>query len=1633
MVALLKDDEVWGEVLAYRQNTGNSATLEAEISILKLQGVAGADGADGSAGAAGAQGIQGTQGIQGIQGDQGIQGVQGPKGDDGEDGSGGTGVTNLTSTGDADTLTIVSSTGTDVTLVGADPAGDAGLMTRADKGFLNLTVLDPNQWIRNLDGGDHSAEGVANTFDTYIPDRLQEFQLGGDYVENEIAYYHRVLYLALTTITGASTVPSQDPTNWREFSTHRLEGYGDITSSLNASVQLASVDIAAQNANLTPSFHTVTPTVTNNFPQTHIALNSNSLIEAQADTVSATFDLDHDLGILITADVPDGDSDAAASINLALQGRVGGSGSWRTIKDGNVAIASGNTTGSGLLSSLSDVAFALNDGDVLNLRMRIVVTGSDRAAGEIRTNENQLNMEITGVDEDRHVVAHGTGANAGHITVEKSSDNSVTPIIDLTGTPTYEGPLLQSRVREEQAQADFDETDTTSPSYIDNKNVLALGDVPGAFGNAGQILEVNAATDALEWTDQSGGAAVSVVAYSARGANQSSWYSSSWGQWSGSLTSSVNDGSFTLSTDTNEKVIVPEDGVYEVSAVMYLNANNDDSGGTDFRPMLRIRRERSGSSTINLGQESGTHIRGNADDEGSRGAITCVAVADLEDGDEIYTDARAWRQNSGTNATVSLDISLVKVGGAKGDTGSAGADGAKGDTGDDGDDGTNGIDGADGAEYTINSADTAGQLLGLNLDEDEADWGDLTVTPSVARSGDEIEVTVTTDFSIPGDVASGSGATGQVGALSVALPAATETEAGIFPAPDKQIFDTIIPNATVVADRVLQVTMTYAPVLASLNTYLSLVADGFTVGLSPANSVIAANAQYVAFRRGTVFAEYSLVAASTTAGLFDTVTFTNAMLTRTSVADDTLPSALSTTGSATVSFFNSLPMSQGLPATADDDDVLAWNDTTGVWEASTAPSGLPTLGDAGQVLTVNTGETAAVWADSQGGGGATSVVAYSSFSDTTSARDWRTESHAEVDNYDGNENVNLGSFTTATRDSVTDGAIVIPEDGTYSVRFGATAVVGNTSGNAEFWGRVRLYVNGTKVRDGEVGHSRGQLISGSGNLDNLSTCEVSCILDLDEDDEIHATYESDQQNNSTTATLEMKADIYKIGGARGLTGAAGDDGNDGDDGDDGATGAAGADGASTLDALTDGPLDYGTTGQVAVVNSGADGWEWADQSGGGGSGTTNLAIASRDTDSLEVTSSTGTNAEIPSATGTLAGLMPAADNLKLSGIEAASKDDQTDAEIKTAYENNSDTNAFTDDDEDKLDDITARASMAGSELRAITFEIVSTTPDAEGEILAASGNDLSSLVVFVANEDAGVADSQAIVIREELEGSIVAGKTGEFIVTGRTAVAVGTEHARITFTGHLSAETSIDQGLNTFSLGSVGLDVRLHFLHKESATAYLPSWGTANTPLGYDADGALGEIDFPEEAELPGTIGTDGQVLTVASGAVAWEDTATELPDTLGTAGQVLEVNSGATGVEWSTVAAGNLPALGNAGDTLRVNSAENATEFARQDTVGDTTGSVAERLSTTNVRFDEFSAIAATDAAVTLEPDDTIGMAISVSNSYTIGQFAEFTSTIRCTVDNCVIRFPSANDWGQRIHAAPVGTAVGTLLLQGE
>jgi len=61
--------------------------------------------------------------------------------------------------------------------------------------------------------------------------------------------------------------------------------------------------------------------------------------------------------------------------------------------------------------------------------------------------------------------------------------------------------------------------------------------------------------------------------------------------------------------------------------------------------------------------------------------------------------------------------------------------------------------------------------------------------------------------------------------------------------------------------------------------------------------------------------------------------------------------------------------------------------------------------------------------------------------------------------------------------------------------------------------------------------------------------------------------------------------------------------------------------------------------------------------------------------------------------GTVDGRDVATDGTKLDGIEAGATADQTAAEIKTAYESNANTNAFTDADESKLDGIEAGADV----------------------------------------------------------------------------------------------------------------------------------------------------------------------------------------------------------------------------------------------------------------------------------------------------------------------------------------------------
>lgn len=134
-----------------------------------------------------------------------------------------------------------------------------------------------------------------------------------------------------------------------------------------------------------------------------------------------------------------------------------------------------------------------------------------------------------------------------------------------------------------------------------------------------------------------------------------------------------------------------------------------------------------------------------------------------------------------------------------------------------------------------------------------------------------------------------------------------------------------------------------------------------------------------------------------------------------------------------------------------------------------------------------------------------------------------------------------------------------------------------------------------------------------------------------------------------------------------------------------------------------------TTKGVAPASGGgttnylrADG-TWATPPGGGGSGdvvgpssATDNAVARFDTTTgklIQNSTVTIDDSGNITTTGTVDGRDVSADGTKLDGIEAGATADQTAVEIKTAYESNANTNAYTDAEKTKLTGIEAGAEV----------------------------------------------------------------------------------------------------------------------------------------------------------------------------------------------------------------------------------------------------------------------------------------------------------------------------------------------------
>ena len=172
------------------------------------------------------------------------------------------------------------------------------------------------------------------------------------------------------------------------------------------------------------------------------------------------------------------------------------------------------------------------------------------------------------------------------------------------------------------------------------------------------------------------------------------------------------------------------------------------------------------------------------------------------------------------------------------------------------------------------------------------------------------------------------------------------------------------------------------------------------------------------------------------------------------------------------------------------------------------------------------------------------------------------------------------------------------------------------------------------------------------------------------------------------------------------------------------------------------PTSAGSAGQV-LTTDGSGTLSFATNSAG-----CDLSAAANGT-SLTVESSSGTNVALPAASSTAWGVMTDEDKAKIDAIEASATADQTGAEIKTAYEAESDTNAFTDAEKTKLTGIetAATADQTDAEIRAAVEAATDSNVFTDADHTKLDGLvslDLLDEDDFATNSDTKAASQQSI-------------------------------------------------------------------------------------------------------------------------------------------------------------------------------------------------------------------------------------------------------------------------------------------------
>jgi len=224
--------------------------------------------------------------------------------------------------------------------------------------------------------------------------------------------------------------------------------------------------------------------------------------------------------------------------------------------------------------------------------------------------------------------------------------------------------------------------------------------------------------------------------------------------------------------------------------------------------------------------------------------------------------------------------------------------------------------------------------------------------------------------------------------------------------------------------------------------------------------------------------------------------------------------------------------------------------------------------------------------------------------------------------------------------------------------------------------------------------------------------------------------------------------------------------------------------------------------------------------------------------------------------GLLDGRDVAADGTKLDGIESGATADQTAAEIKTAYESNANTNAFTDADESKLDgieasadvtdtaNVTAAGALMDSELtseasvKALNQGVATTdSPTFAGVTAPVTGNVTGNLTGNVTGNVTGDVTGD---LTGDVTGNVTGNLTGSVLTAAQTNITSVGDLTDLDVAGDL--EVFLVDGLNypvfnvDVSTKRVGLlnaspDVTLD-VGSATDAVHVPTGTTAQRPTG---------------------------------------------------------------------------------------------------------------------------------------------------------------------------------------------------------